>query len=43
MTLRSLALLLVVGFALASTAGCGRKGTPESPPGTDFPRTYPSR
>ncbi|MGF1639454.1 MAG: hypothetical protein ACFCUO_00740 [Rhodospirillales bacterium] len=39
---RLLVIVLVVG--LASTAGaCGRKGKPEHPPGSDFPRQYPSR
>ena len=34
-------LLLVVGLALT---GCGKKGTPQPPPGVPntFPRTYPS-
>lgn len=43
MVLRSLVVLLVIGLAVASTAGCGRKATPEAPPGTDYPRVYPSR
>lgn len=34
--------LLLVALTLP-VAGCGRKGQPEPPPGSDFPRTYPSR
>lgn len=35
-------LAVVVALALAPSA-CGRKGAPEAPPGSDYPRTYPSR
>jgi predicted small lipoprotein YifL len=35
-------LALIAALALPAAA-CGRKGKPEAPPGSDFPRTYPSR
>jgi predicted small lipoprotein YifL len=37
-----LVFILILGLAL-SVAACGRKGQPEPPPGSDYPRTYPSR
>lgn len=34
----------VLLFGLAGTlSACGRKGDPEAPPGTTYPRTYPSQ
>ena len=36
-----LLVVLIVGLA-ASLDACGRKGKPEHPPGSDFPRQYPS-
>ncbi|MCU0894511.1 MAG: lipoprotein [Rhodospirillales bacterium] len=39
---RGLIAVVVVAVALLS-AGCGRKGPPEPPPGADYPRHYPSR
>ena len=42
MSPRLLVLLLLCGLVLQA-AGCGRKGQPEPPPGSDYPRTYPSR
>jgi hypothetical protein len=35
--------LAVMVAALALVVACGRKGNPEPPPGSDFPRSYPSR
>jgi len=35
---------LVISIALAvvlSVSACGRKGAPEKPPGSDYPRQYP--
>ena len=39
-----IALILVVLAVGLSLAGCGKKGSPQPPPGTPdtFPRTYPS-
>lgn len=39
--MRLLAAALVAG-ALAVSAGCGKKGDPEPPPGSQYPRTYPA-
>jgi|APTNR8051073442_1049403.scaffolds.fasta_scaffold02142_2 predicted small lipoprotein YifL len=39
---RLLAVMLIVALAV-STAACGRKASPEPPPGSTFPRTYPTR
>lgn len=41
--LRHLLLALLLAAVILPVAGCGRKGQPEPPPGSDFPRTYPSR
>ena len=41
--LRQLLLALLVAVVVLPAAGCGRKAQPEPPPGSDFPRTYPSR
>lgn len=36
-------LILALAAALAMpVSACGRKGKPEAPPGSDFPRTYPT-
>jgi len=46
MAMRRMTGWLVVVVLLASltaVAACGRKNAPEPPPGSDFPRTYPSR
>jgi predicted small lipoprotein YifL len=34
-------VLVVAGLSLAAT-GCGRKGSPEPPPGADYPKRYPA-
>jgi len=34
----ALAMLMIVG----SLSACGRKGDPEAPPGSTYPRTYPN-
>ena len=39
---RLLALALVVTIALSSAA-CGRKGLPDSPNDSKYPRNYPSQ
>jgi predicted small lipoprotein YifL len=39
-----IALIVALVAALALSVGaCGRKGKPEEPPGSTFPRTYPTR
>ncbi len=37
----AMVLLVVFGVAMA-TAACGRKGAPEAPPGSDYPKVYPA-
>jgi len=39
---RALMLALVVAIALSSAA-CGRKGSPERPDDSEYPRSYPSK
>jgi hypothetical protein len=34
-------IVLIIGLA-ASVGACGRKSKPEHPPGSDYPRQYPS-
>ena len=34
-------LLLIVALSVVALPGCGRKGTPERPEGSEFPREYP--
>ena len=41
--IRRLVLLLLTASLALPAAGCGRKGQPEPPPGSDYPRTYPAR
>ncbi|MFO1152273.1 MAG: lipoprotein [Rhodospirillales bacterium] len=38
----ALPLTLVGLIMVASLSGCGKKGSPERPPGSDFPRVYPN-
>lgn len=38
-----IAAMLMLLATLVAVGACGRKGDPEPPPGTDFPRTYPAR
>jgi hypothetical protein len=41
--LRRLSSILVALVLLAlPAAGCGKKGSPERPAGSDFPRPYPN-
>ncbi len=40
---RRLAVLLLCAAVVLPAAACGRKGQPEPPPGSDYPRTYPAR
>ena len=35
-------VLALVGGALLPLVGCARKNRPEHPPGSDFPRRYPT-
>ena len=39
---RALTLALVVAIALSSAA-CGRKGSPDRPDDSEYPRNYPSQ
>lgn len=39
---RLVAVMLILALAVPGAA-CGRKASPEPPPGSDFPRTYPNR
>jgi len=36
-----LAMVLIVALGLVAVQGCGRKGSPEKPEGSQFPRQYP--
>ncbi len=43
-SLMRIVLILTLVAALAAPLGaCGRKGNPEAPPGSVFPRTYPTQ
>jgi len=42
MTRGMMVLLVVLGLGLTLSA-CGKKGTPEPPPGSTYPREYPSK
>ena len=35
----AMAMLMVAG----TLSACGRKGDPEAPPGSTYPRTYPNQ
>ena len=37
-----LVIALVLGL-VAPIAACGRKSAPQPPPGTEYPRQYPTR
>ncbi len=39
---RQMLALLIVGCVAGGIVGCGKKGSPEHPPGSTFPRTYPA-
>ena len=39
---RLLVLLLALTLALPALSACGRKGPPEPPEGTTYPRQYPN-
>lgn len=41
--LRRLVVLLLIAVMASSVVGCGRKGAPEYPEGSDYPRKYPAR
>jgi predicted small lipoprotein YifL len=41
--MRTLITLVFAALLTLAVAGCGRKGQPEPPPGSDYPRTYPAR
>lgn len=39
-----IALSLILALSLLpALSACGKKGDPEPPPGSEFPRTYPTR
>lgn len=40
---RLLLLAVLIGILTVPVSGCGRKAQPVPPPGSDFPRTYPSQ
>lgn len=40
---RKLLVLLLVALLAAPVVGCGRKGKPERPEDSRFPRTYPTQ
>ncbi len=35
-------VLLILGCVAGGITGCAKKGDPEHPPGSTFPRTYPA-
>jgi predicted small lipoprotein YifL len=39
---RVLALLVLLALALPALEACGRKGPPEPPEGSTYPRQYPN-
>lgn len=41
--MRKLLVLLLVALIATPMAGCGRKGKPEPPEDSQFPRTYPTQ
>lgn len=40
--MRLTVLALIALMFVAPLAACGKKGSPERPPGSDFPRMYPN-
>lgn len=40
--MRLMASALIALMLFASLNACGKKGSPERPPGSDFPRMYPN-
>ena len=43
MTIRFLTIAVAVLMMAATLTACGRKGDPEAPPGSTYPRDYPSQ
>jgi len=41
-SLRRIFVLLLLALVLPQLAACGRKGPPEPPEGSTYPRQYPS-
>jgi predicted small lipoprotein YifL len=41
--MKRILVLLLVALMAAPVAGCGRKGNPERPEGSQFPRQYPTQ
>ena len=39
---RLVVLLIATSLALPALSGCGRKGPPERPEGSTYPRQYPN-
>ncbi len=42
MTIRRLLVMVLVLALAAPLASCGRKGSPEPPPDSEYPRQYPA-
>lgn len=40
--MRLVTFALIALVFIAPLAACGKKGSPERPPGSDFPRVYPN-
>ena len=43
MMLRSLILVFLIAAVALGASGCGRKASPDHPPGSDYPRRYPAQ
>lgn len=41
--IRKLLVLLLVAAVASPLVGCGRKATPKAPPGSEYPRDYPTQ
>ena len=41
--IRNLLVIALVLGLVAPIAACGRKSAPQAPPGTEYPRQYPTR
>lgn len=41
--MRFMTLLIALVMMAGVLTACGRKGAPEEPPGTTYPRQYPSQ
>ena len=43
MTIRFLTIAVAVVMMASMLTACGRKGDPDAPPGSTYPRTYPGQ